>query len=505
MSTWSEEVPSAGVLELPPDPRALDGLGRNHSFETALADLVDNSIDAGANKVAVRIVLRSGKPTWLCVVDNGRGMTPYEIDTAMTLGGRREYRSDDLGRFGLGLKAASFSQARSLTVLSKASGWEAVGRRWRLDRDIDGFHCDYVPGAFAEREITGAWGLHDDDATGTVIRWDEVSAFPATDDVGRVEEFVTRTVSATCTHLGLVFHRHLESARVAITLEIQEVENPGGGTRVEVTPVNPFGYARSGKAEYPKSLVATSGSSRIVFRCHIWPGRANTPQFKLPAGPMDSQGLYFYRRDRLLHIGGWDGIHAPDRRLQLARVEVDIDDDIAGLFKMNPEKSRILVGPEFGGLSEAARADDGTSFTDYLSVAEEVFRASRKRSKSRKAMVPPGKGFPPKVRDSIEDEVPAIPGAKPIDIRWKRFVGENFFEVDREGHTLWLNGSYRTALLGGRRGGLNDLPVIKTLLYLIIENVFQGEWLGVRDRDNIELWQELLTTAAKSEVASAKE
>jgi hypothetical protein len=68
-----------------------------------------------------------------------------------------------------------------------------------------------------------------------------------------------------------------------------------------------------------------------------------------------------------------------------------------------------------------------------------------------------------------------------------------------------LNGSYRTALSGGRRGGLNDVPMIKTLLYLIIENVFQGEWLGVRDRDNIELWQELLTAAAKSELVSAKE
>ncbi|MFI9382228.1 ATP-binding protein [Kutzneria sp. NPDC052558] len=493
------------MLELPPDPRALDGLGRNHSFETALADLVDNSIDAAATKVAIRIVLRSGRPTWLCVVDNGRGMTPYEIDGAMTLGGRREYRSDDLGRFGLGLKAASFSQARSLTVLSKASGWEAVGRRWQLDRSMDGFHCDYVPAEFAEREITGAWGLPSEDASGTVVRWDEVSAFPMTEDSVRVDEFLTRTVSTACSHLGLVFHRHLESRRVAITVEIQDVDNPGGGTRVEVTPVNPFGYTRSGKAEYPKSLVATSGSSRIVFRCHIWPGRANTPQFKLPAGPIDSQGLYFYRRDRLLHIGGWDGIHAPDRRLQLARVEVDIDDDIAGLFKMNPEKSRILVGPEFGSLSEAARAGDGTSFTDYLTVAEEVFRASRKRSNSRKPMIPPGKGFPPKVRDSIEDEIPAIPGAKPIDIRWKRFNGENFFEVDREGRTLWLNGAYRAALSGGRRGGLNDLPMIKTLLYLVVENVFQGEWLGVRDRDNIELWQELLTVAAKSELASAKE
>jgi len=255
----------------------LDGLGRNHSFETALADLVDNSIDAAATEVVIRIVLRSGRPTWLCVVDNGRGMTPYEIDGAMTLGGRREYRSDDLGRFGLGLKAASFSQARSLTVLSKASGWEAVGRRWRLDRTMDGFHCDYVPAEFAEREITGAWGLHGEGAAGTVIRWDEVSAFPMTEDSVRVDEFVTRTVSTACSHLGLVFHRHLESQRVAITLEIQDVENPGGGTRVEVRVTNEPCLKMCRKLGFSEGKPDARAYVELRWYPHLAPGSKSNP------------------------------------------------------------------------------------------------------------------------------------------------------------------------------------------------------------------------------------
>ncbi|MFC6538068.1 hypothetical protein ACFQES_14945 [Nonomuraea salmonea] len=87
----------------------------------------------------------------------------------------------------------------------------------------------------------------------------------------------------------------------------------------------------------------------------------------------------------------------------------------------------------------------------------------------------------------------------PLDVRWKRLGSENFFEVDREQRTLWINEVYRSALLGNRRGGLNDAPLVKALLYLQFEEMFQGERLGPKDKDNLELWQEILTAAAKSE------
>jgi hypothetical protein len=114
-------------------------------------------------------------------------------------------------------------------------------------------------------------------------------------------------------------------------------------------------------------------------------------------------------------------------------------------------------------------------------------------------MIHPGRGLPPRLRETIEDEIPPLHGEPPIDIRWRQFDNGSFFEVDRDEHTLWLNKRYRKALLGARYGSLNDLPVLKTLLYLLMENVFQGDRLGVRDKDNIELWQELLTTAAQAE------
>jgi Histidine kinase-, DNA gyrase B-, and HSP90-like ATPase len=499
MSAWRNEVPITGTVDLPPDPHALDGLGRNHSLPTALADLVDNSIDAHATHVLIRTVRQSGRLRALYVVDNGDGITPDSIDEAMTVGRRRVYAATDLGRFGLGMKAASFSQARSMTVLSKASDAPAVGRRWLLTDDKRDFHCDVVSPAFAEAELERSWDIPWS-GHGTVVRWDEVTAFPATDDPDRIETFISHTTTTIAAHLGLVFHRLLGNGAVNIGLDVEDVDAGTVGLRSAVSALNPFGYLRSGKAGYPKDLIAVTDGHKISFRCHIWPGRSNLPQFRLPGGgPEQHQGFYFYRRDRLLQAGGdWYGVAARHRGLQLARVEINIDGDIARIFRMNPEKSRILAGPEFGTLAEAARSEDGVAFIDYLRVAEDKFHESRQRSRKRHSVIPPGKGFAPQLRRAIQNELPFLVGEKPIDVRWARMPSNEFFEIDRSARTLRLNIKYRRTA-AGERHSVNDAPLLKALLYLLMEDVFKGEYLGPRDKDNIELWQEILTTAAESE------
>lgn len=496
---WIEAVPTAGSIELPPDPRALDSIGRNHSLETALADIVDNAIDAEATHVLIRVVRSAVKLMTLYVVDNGRGMSPDVIDTAMTIGGRRKYHDGDLGHFGVGLKAASFSQARSLTVMSRAAGHETVGRLWRPDEATRrGFHCDIVPSQFIERELDRSWpfSLRDN---GTIIRWDHVVAFPATNDPRRVEEYIDLAITKTCQHLGLVFHRFLANDRLSIDIDVHDVDTSLISPPVPVTPIDPFGYTRTGRPDFPKELTASNDDHTLTFRCHLWPGRSSTPQFRILGNPAEHQGLYFYRRDRLLQAGSWVGVHASDARLQLARVEVDIDGDASGLFHMNPEKSRVQVGPEFAQLAAAARASDGTTFNGYLDIAERVYRDSRARTAKRTSMIHPHTGLPPRVRATIEREIPGIRGEDPIDIRWGAFTDDSFFRIDRDTHTLWLNKRYRKMLLGGKHGGLNDLPLLKSLLYLLVANVFEGNHLGPRDKDNIDLWQTILTAAAQAE------
>ena len=496
---WRDEVPTSGTITLPPDPHALDSLGRNHSLATALADLVDNSLDAEATHVLIRLVRQSGMLRALYVIDNGKGISPDLIDSAMTVGRRRDYGRTDLGRFGLGMKAASFSQASSLTVLSRAADQPAVGRRWQLLGHRQDFDCDIVPADFAQAELSRPWSIPQSEH-GTVVRWDNVTAFPVANDPARVEAFITRTVTSLLGHLGLVFHRLLTDRGVAIGVDVEDVDVGAVGLRSNVSPLNPFGYLKSGKSGYPKDLIARYGQYELCLRCHIWPGRSHLPQFRLPGGPPEQhQGCYFYRRDRLLQAGGdWHGIVARDRSLQLARVEINIDDDVASLFKMNPEKSRVVAGPEFTTLAEMSQSKDGTSFNTYLQTAAEKFRESRRRSRNRPSVIPPGKGFTPELRQAIGSELTILASETPLDIRWTQLSDGHFFVVDRENQTLWLNVKYRGQASGERRS-VNDQPLLKALLYLLMEDAFKGEYLGPRDKDNLELWQEILTTAAESD------
>ncbi|GGP50262.1 hypothetical protein GCM10010185_23070 [Saccharothrix coeruleofusca] len=499
VTEWSPTVPTEGSIDLPPDPRAMDAIGRNHSLSTALADLVDNSIDAGATQVLVRLIKVDERLTSLYVVDNGRGMSPDVIDSAMTVGGRREYGDGDLGHFGLGLKAASFSQARNLTVMSRAAGHKAVGRRWRLEADgRRNFACDVVASEFAESELKRDWGIDFKDS-GTVVRWDDVVAFPATDDPRRVDEFIHHTINSACQHIGMVFHRFLEKDLLSVDFDVQDISTGFTGPPIPVTPLNPFGYTRSGRPDFPQTLTAKEEGFKLSFRCHLWPGQSSNPSFQLTGNPVGHQGLYFYRRDRLLQAGGWEGVHAPNPKLRLARVEVDIDNDVVGLFRMNPEKSRVSVGPEFARLAASARSVDGLSLNAYFDIAEAVYADSRKRSSRRTPMVHPAAGLPPRVRDTIKREIPQKAGEEPIDIRWDTFTDDLLFRIDREHRTLWLNKRYRKMLLGGKHGGLNDLPLLKSLLYLLVSNVFEGNHLGPKDKDNIALWQTILTAAVRAE------
>ncbi|MFY1673185.1 ATP-binding protein [Plantactinospora sp. WMMB334] len=499
MPHWQEQIPTAGTVDLPPDPRALDALGRNHSLETALADLVDNAIDARATDVLIRFVQSGPRLIGLYVVDNGCGIAPDAIDAAMTIGGRREYGSADLGRFGLGLKAASFSQAASLTVLSHAAGHEPVGRRWLISGDRDGFDCDRVPSRFATTELNRPWSIPID-GSGTVIRWDDVHALPGFDDPDRTAEFLGRTIPHLQGHLGLMFHRLLAGNRVRLLIDVEDIDH-GTGLPNPVTPLDPFAYPAT-VPTWPRNLISHVDGVAVTLRCHIWPGRSNRPEYRLPGGAEQRQGLYFYRHDRLLHAGGWEGVHAPDRRLQLARVEVDIDDDMHGLFVMNPEKSRVSAGPGFSQVIGAARAKDGTTIGDYLQAAEDVWiNSNRRTTAKRSAVLPPGRGIHPRVSRQIREELPQRDDP-PLSIQWRHFAGDHLFEVDRDTSTLWLNQAYRRALLGGRRGGLNDAPLVKALMFLLTEQVFQGAHLGSRDKDNIELWQEILTVAARAEKAT---
>ena len=497
---WPDDVQVAGSTVVAPDPMILNAIGLNYALEAAVADLVDNSIDAGASNVLVRFIRRGPRLVSLCIVDDGLGMNQGQLHDAMALGKRRDYGPNDLGHFGLGLKAASLGQARSLTVISRASGSRQCGMRWLKDNVGEDFTCDVVEQHYAEVLLSRPW-FQAALRSGTVVRWDGVTSFPAARDAAITDRYIEQVVPRLRNHLGLVFHRLIARKAVAITIDQEEAASGKTGLAQEVDPIDPFDYLMSGRPEYPKVLPIQLDSGTVELRCHMWPPRSQLPAFRIPylGSPDQGQGFYFYRNDRLLQAGGWNGVVHPERSLQLARVAVDVDDRLEGHLSMNPEKTRIQASAAFTHAVESARAG-AFDLPTYREDSIKRYKDARKPAGTRQRVVPPGRGFAPAVRRSISEELQFLEGSEPIHIRWHDFEDDAFLEVDLEGRTIRLNRQYRSVVTGDRGTSLNDAPLLKAALYLLLNDLFSGDFLGAKEKDNVKLWGAVLAAAARVEV-----
>ncbi|MFF7752551.1 ATP-binding protein [Streptomyces sp. NPDC007971] len=503
VSEWQFEVPTAGSKRLPPDGRYMEALSsQGYGFEAAIADLVDNSIDAGAGNVVIHFLRDGEQLVSLVVVDDGKGMDDDQLDVAMTVGGRRGYGNRSLGMFGTGLKSASLSHANSVTVVSRTKRTRPVGRRWLMEHAKQGFECDIIDPDFAQDFVDFYQG-RPIGFQGTIVRWDGVKDFPNHGGGGQTDRYLHRTVNKLGLHLGLHLHRFLARRDFHITISVQDVRTGVEYANYGVESLDPFGYPVSGDAGYPSTFTADIPTLGTVgLRAHIWPPRSSLDEYKAFGAVVEREGFYFYRHDRLVQAGGWNNFRQPEQHLSLARVAVDLPDDSDGkVFRLTVKKEGVQASPEFVAAIEGAADGQGRNFAGYLTDAERVYREARKRAGVvRKAAIPPGRGVDPQVRHVIEEELPLLTQDDPLQFRWQRLPNDRFFEVDQEAHVLLLNQRYRAALLGGRSGTLNDAPMVKSLMYLLMQDAFQRERLGSRLKDNIELWQAVLVAAARAEL-----
>ncbi|MDP9888287.1 ATP-binding protein [Pseudarthrobacter enclensis] len=146
-------------VTLPIDSKAMEGLGKHHTLSSAIADLIDNSISAEARAVLVRFLQSHGTVVGVQIVDNGKGMTPQGLRDGMTVGRRREYRPDELGHFGMGLKASSLSQANVLSVWTRAANNDPTGMRMTKDSMMNGAQCDILS---KSSDIFSDWNANED-------------------------------------------------------------------------------------------------------------------------------------------------------------------------------------------------------------------------------------------------------------------------------------------------------------------------------------------------------
>ncbi len=332
---------------------SLRGLG--YSTGAAIADVIDNSVVAGAKNVEVQFVW-DGAQSRASVLDDGRGMADAELESAMTLGDKSpldERASGDLGRFGMGLKTASFSQCRRLTVTSLKAGATSC-LRWDLDE--------------LAKDPSGGWLLFEGPAEGS----DAFAALPAGRASGTLVlwEAMDRIVTKAFApehfmdladeverHLAMVFHRLIEGAKPKLRISING------------RPIAPWDPFMSGVSwESPPAKRGTD-AGEVVVRSHVLPhkDRLTDDEFKLNAGPAGwaaQQGFYVYRNERLLVAGGWLGLGRGrawnrEEAYRLARIRLDIPNTADAAWKIDIRKSTarppVALQPWLTKLAEIVR------------------------------------------------------------------------------------------------------------------------------------------------------
>lgn len=493
------ELPESSVMKpVEMDASLANDVGLHHTLSTALADLIDNSIDADAGEVLVRFLLEGNRPIGLQVIDDGHGMDRQDLERALTYAGHRDYGDDALGHFGVGLKAASVSQADVALVCSVRDGATPVGARLERSGERRPPRVGLLQTSDAER-VLASCGVSGG-RSGTVVQWSDVRTFTSSADPSEQNRWMTETKDSLRRELGLVFHRIIATGRTRIEMDVFDVGLGFPGLVTTIEPTDPFGYPRSGHSAYPQELdlVVADGSSPVRATAHIWPSRSQDEAFNLGGRKgVDSQGLFVYRRDRLIHIGGWSGIVGPRQEWELARIAVELDDETTGHARINPEKSGVVFSSDLRRAFEAsATTITKAAFSDYLTAAAGTERDGRRRTRRSITALPPGIGLAGPVRTAFEDSLSLL-DEDPVEIRWKILEPDEFFRIDRDARTLWLNTRFREALTGRKKSrDIDDAPVLKALVHLLVSDMFEGSYPGAREKMKTEAWNAVLSTAA---------
>ncbi len=302
-----------------------------YSFETAIADLVDNSISANAKNV--KIFLTPDDSPKLIIFDDGDGMDSNKLEEALRYGskGPTEERSEnDLGRFGLGLKSASFSQCRKLIVASKQSG-KISCYSWDLDVIIE--KKGWILLQYGDEEIRKLprISMFDEVESGTYIllqNFDKISS--STNDFVKT---ITNYMNNTIDHLALVFHRFLED-------DVKIFVNNN-----EVVAIDPF-LANHKSTQILRKQYINIDSSIITVQPYILPylNKLTREDIKKVGGKEDlknNQGFYIYRNKRLIIWGTWFRLVKKEELSKLARIKVDIPSTLDYMWGLDIKKSSV--------------------------------------------------------------------------------------------------------------------------------------------------------------------
>lgn len=304
-----------------------------YTLNTAISDIIDNSITAKATEINIFFDTQN---VVLKIEDNGIGMSKSELQENMIIGckdpfDKRERR--DLGRFGSGMKMASFSQAHKLSVITRRHNSDISG----IFYDVDEIYKTnkWVMHELEKEELTDT-EFDQNYKSGTLVIWNNLVKFKDR-DASEIENEMATNAKNLRDHIALHFHKFLEGPK-AIKIYIN---------KIEIRPVDPFFKNNKGYQEGPQEEAFSPGG-KIIIKTHIIPHhdymtKSEIERFGGLEKIQDGQGIYFYREKRLIFYGGWMGLKPKFTIAKLARVEVEVTSSLDHEWSTDVKKSEMQL------------------------------------------------------------------------------------------------------------------------------------------------------------------
>lgn len=401
----------AKLINNNPSPDVLMNSMRSigYSFKTAVADIIDNSISAHASEI--RIYTPINDDLFISFFDNGEGMCRDELLNAMKYGSNRDSYDDvdDLGRFGLGLKSASLSQCRKLTVASKKDGVISAFR-WDLDSVLETKRWDCLELDNGEIKQLPKIDILDSVKKGTLVVWQDFDiAYKKSN--GHVRETISEEVEETEKHLSLVFHRFLSRPFNQIKIYINDDRIKGYDPFLEDHP----------KTDSQKPSIIKCEGEDIKVQQFILPHQndlSNEDIEKL--GGIENlrkgQGFYIYRNDRLIIYGTWFRLASSNIHSELykyGRIKVDIPNTLDEMWDIDIKKQnasiprQILTSLKKAVSNVRTKSKDKTSKRTRLKLEKDdtkIWNKSLNRDEKEVFFINNDSQFVKNFIDSFEDD-----------------------------------------------------------------------------------------------------
>jgi hypothetical protein len=365
----------------PPDPkRAIIGFrDTGYNLYTAVADLADNSINAQADNLWIKLWNDETGRTHARIIDDGYGMDEEELIDALKYGASEKEVGNELGKFGLGLKTASTSVCKLLIVLSRKDPegpiFQAV---WDIDRIGHSDH-DY-PLLIGEAEETFKLEFEENiNGSGTMVCWERIDRLggeTSAEGTSITNQTIGQYKKRLSEHLSMVFHKFIEADKVKIFFEGNELKpwNPFVPGEETETPLSiPI------EIEYYNEDTGKKQLGILKLDAHIIPSQYeySTEEAKKRAKVSNArQGFYVYREDRMIVSSDWLGLFHKEPHYSLARVEMNFSSPLDDFFELDIKKANFNVERIYPYLERILRP--------YRDQANQRYRTARVRTSTRK-------------------------------------------------------------------------------------------------------------------------